>query len=99
MRYILNKKQPLTTQDTIVTKSAENEEFITGQNEREETTQDTTVTKSAACASYEINYFYRQYSDSDSDINISSSAELLAPKGTVYLSLPFFLQGQRQVRG
>jgi hypothetical protein len=32
------------------------EEFITGQNEREETTQDTIVTKSAAFASYEINY-------------------------------------------
>ncbi len=30
-----------------------NENFITGQNEREETTQDTIVTKSAACASYE----------------------------------------------
>jgi hypothetical protein len=30
--------------------------FITGQNEREETTQNTTVTKSAACASYKSNY-------------------------------------------
>jgi hypothetical protein len=32
------------------------ENFIAGQNEREETTQDTIVTKSAACASYEIHY-------------------------------------------
>jgi hypothetical protein len=31
-------------------------EFIPGQNEREETTQGTIVTKSAAFASYEINY-------------------------------------------
>jgi hypothetical protein len=34
----------------------ETENFITGQNEREETTQNTTVTKSAACASYKSNY-------------------------------------------
>ncbi len=33
-----------------------NNNFFTGQNEREETTQDTIVTKSAAYASYEINY-------------------------------------------
>ncbi len=41
----------IKTRGTIVS-----ENFITGQNEREETTQDTIVTKSAACASYEINY-------------------------------------------
>ncbi len=41
---------------TVVEKKVRNDEFITGQNEREETTQDTIVTKSAAFASYEINY-------------------------------------------
>jgi hypothetical protein len=35
---------------------AAHQQFITGQNEREETTQDAIVTKSAAFASYEINY-------------------------------------------
>jgi hypothetical protein len=32
--------------------TAMKQNFITGQNEREETTQNTIVTKSAACASY-----------------------------------------------
>jgi hypothetical protein len=34
----------------------QNENFITGENEREETTQNTIVTKIAACASYKSDY-------------------------------------------
>ncbi len=61
MPFFTKKKnllQPLTCMHVYVTMmfQVQDQNFITGQNEREETTQDTIVTKSAACASYEINY-------------------------------------------